>query len=198
MESIRDWGRDCWCEPGVDNTCNKRFDWQLGDLPFGYDHKYTYSHLGYNLKITDMQAAAGLAQLDRLSDFVQKRRDNFSILKTLFKEFEEYFILPEATPNSDPSWFGFVLSVREGAPFSREKLLAYLNYEKKIGTRLLFAGNLIRQPYMKNREYRIIGDLNQCDFVMKQTFWLGLYPGLSEEHFVYMADMIREFIKKYA
>lgn len=197
MESIRDWGRDCWCEPGIDNTCNKRFDWQLGDLPFGYDHKYTYSHLGYNLKITDMQAAAGVAQLDRLSGFVQKRRENFNILYRLFKEFEEFFILPEPTPNSDPSWFGFVLTLRENAPFSREVLMAYLNYEKKIGTRLLFAGNLVRQPYMKNRHYKVVGDLTMCDFVMNNTFWIGLYPALSEEHFVYMADMMREFLKKY-
>lgn len=197
MESIRDWGRDCWCEPGVDNTCGKRSDWQLGDLPYGYDHKYTYSQLGYNLKITDMQAAAGVAQLDRLSGFVEKRRENFKILTQLFKEFEEFFILPEATPNSDPSWFGFVLSVRENAPFTREALLGYLNYEKKIGTRLLFAGNLIRQPYMKNRNYRSVGDLKMCDFVMTNTFWLGLYPGLSEEHFMYMADSFREFLKKH-
>ena len=194
LESVRDWGRDCWCNPGCDNTCKKRFGWQLGDLPFGYDHKYTYSHLGYNLKITDMQAAVGCAQLDRLEAFVARRRANFTRLKAAMKPYEEFFILPEATPNSDPSWFGFVLTVRDGAPFARDHLLQYLN-DKKIGTRLLFAGNLLRQPYMKGRNYRVHGDTVNSDIVMRDTFWLGVYPGLTEDAIDYMADTIGKYVE---
>lgn len=192
LESFRDWGRDCWCNPGCDNTCKKRFGWQLGDLPFGYDHKYTYSHLGYNLKITDMQAAVGYAQMDRLDDFIARRRANFAAMKQALKPHEDIFILPEATPKSEPSWFGFPISMRDKAPFARDDLLKYLN-DKKIGTRLLFGGNLIRQPYMKGRNYRVHGSLDSSDKVMRDTFWLGVYPALGEEHIHYIAECITVF-----
>jgi len=197
LESFRDWGRDCWCNPGCDNTCKKRFGWQLGELPFGYDHKYTYSHLGYNLKITDMQAAVGHAQMDRLDDFIARRRANFASLKATLKPHEDIFILPEATPKSDPSWFGFPISMRDGAPFKRDDLLQYLN-ENKIGTRLLFGGNLIRQPYMKGRNYRVHGSLDNSDKVMRDTFWLGVYPGLGDAHINYIVDAIARFRKNLA
>jgi len=193
MESVRDWGRDCWCEPGMDNTCKRRFDWQLGDLPYGYDHKYTYSHLGYNLKITDMQAAVGLAQMDHLEHFIKARRDNFNYLKSGLKHLEEFLILPEATANSDPSWFGFLLTLREGAPGGgRDALVKMLN-DKKIATRLLFGGNLLRQPYMKDREYRVVGDLTNADIIVDRTFWIGVYPGLTTSHLDYMIEMISGF-----
>jgi len=194
MEAFRDWGRDCYCEPGKDNTCNRRFDWQLGDLPHGYDHKYIYSHMGFNLKITDMQAAVGVAQLDHLDGFVQARRRNFEMLKNGLRDLEEYFILPEATPNSEPSWFGFVITLRDGAPFRRDDILRHLN-EKKIGTRLLFGGNLIRQPYMKGRNYRVHGDLVNGDRIVEQTFWIGVYPGLGAEQINYVLEAIHEFCK---
>jgi len=194
MEAFRDWGRDCYCEPGKDNTCNRRFDWQLGDLPHGYDHKYIYSHMGFNLKITDMQAAVGVAQLDHLDGFVQARRRNFEMLKNGLRDLEEYFILPEATPNSEPSWFGFVITLRDGAPFRRDDILRHLN-EKKIGTRLLFGGNLIRQPYMKGRNYRVHGDLVNGDRIIDQTFWIGVYPGLGAEQINYVLEAIHEFCK---
>jgi CDP-6-deoxy-D-xylo-4-hexulose-3-dehydrase len=194
-ESFRDWGRDCYCEPGKDNTCNKRFDWQLGDLPYGYDHKYTYSHMGYNLKITDMQAACGLAQLNKLEFFINKRKENFNFLYSLLKEFEDYFILPEATTNSEPSWFGFPLTVRDSNLINRESLLKFLN-EKKIGTRLLFSGNLTKQPYMKNIKYKIIDDLNVADKIMKNTFWIGIFPGLHKDHFQYIYEAFKVFLKK--
>jgi len=194
-ESFRDWGRDCYCEPGKDNTCNKRFGWKLGDLPFGYDHKYTYSHMGYNLKITDMQAACGLAQLNKLELFINKRKENFNFLYSLLKEFEDYFILPEATTNSEPSWFGFPLTVRDCNLINRESLLKFLN-EKKIGTRLLFAGNLIKQPYMKNIKYKIVDDLNVADKIMKNTFWIGVFPGLHKDHFQYIYEAFKVFLKK--
>ena len=192
LESVRDWGRDCWCNPGCDNTCKKRFSWQLGGLPFGYDHKYTYSHLGYNLKITDMQAAVGYAQLDRLDDFIARRRANFARLKDGLKRCEDNFILPEATPKSDPSWFGFPITMREGAPFGRDDLIKYLN-EMKIGTRLLFGGNLIHQPYMEGRNYRVHGSLDNSDKVMRDTFWLGVYPGLGEAAIDYILKTIGAF-----
>lgn len=194
METFRDWGRDCYCEPGKDNTCNRRFDWQLGDLPHGYDHKYIYSHMGFNLKITDMQAAVGVAQLDHLDGFVQARRRNFEMLRNGLRDLEEYFILPEATPNSEPSWFGFVITLRDGAPFRRDDILRHLN-EKKIGTRLLFGGNLIRQPYMKGRNYRVHGDLVNGDRIVEQTFWIGVYPGLGAEQINYVLETIHEFCK---
>jgi CDP-6-deoxy-D-xylo-4-hexulose-3-dehydrase len=193
-ESFRDWGRDCFCEPGKDNTCNKRFGWQLGDLPFGYDHKYTYSHMGYNMKITDMQAACGLAQLDRLSGFIKKRQENFNFLYKNLKDLEEFLILPKAEENSEPSWFGFPLSLKKNIKFSRNELTKYLN-GNKIGTRLLFSGNLTKQPYMKNLNFKIHKDLNNTDFIMENTFWIGLYPGLSNEHLLYSALKIKDFFK---
>lgn len=192
LESIRDWGRDCWCAPGMDNTCKKRFGWQLGELPFGYDHKYTYSHIGYNLKITDMQAAVGNAQLDRLDGFIAARRANFDRLKAGLKPVEDRLILPEATPKSNPSWFGFPITVRDGAPFSRDDLVKHLN-EKKIGTRLLFGGNLLRQPYMKGRNYRVFGETAASDQVMRSTFWIGVYPGIEQPEADYIIDTITAF-----
>ncbi|MCA8155714.1 lipopolysaccharide biosynthesis protein RfbH [Burkholderia contaminans] len=192
-ESFRDWGRDCYCEPGRDNTCNKRFCWKLGDLPEGYDHKYTYSHLGYNLKITDMQAACALAQLDRLDDFISRRRSNFAFLRTRLEACSEFVTLPEATPGSDPSWFGFPVTLRDNAPVSRRDLLGYLD-QKKIGTRLLFAGNLTRQPYMAGRNYRIASTLSRSDKVMNDTFWIGVYPGLSESMLDYAATAIEQYL----
>ena len=192
-ESFRDWGRDCYCAPGKDNTCNKRFCWQLGNLPEGYDHKYTYSHLGYNLKITDMQAACALAQLDRLDEFIATRRANFKYLKDRLKSCKEFLHLPEATPNSDPSWFGFPLILKENAGIKRVDLLNYLD-QNKIGTRLLFAGNLTRQPYMIGRSFRVSGELTNTDIVMNRTFWLGVYPGLRTEHLDYIAERLEEFL----
>ena len=190
VESFRDWGRDCWCAPGKDNTCGKRFDWQLGELPCGYDHKYTYSHIGYNLKLTDMQAAVGVAQLKKLDDFVMARRCNFEILRQGLRELEEFFVLPEATPGSDPSWFGFPLAVREGAPFTRNEVIGHLE-ERKIATRLLFGGNLTRQPAYRDAHYRIAAPLANTDFVMRQAFWIGLYPGITPVMIDYMIEQLR-------
>ncbi|OYX72154.1 MAG: lipopolysaccharide biosynthesis protein RfbH [Rhizobiales bacterium 32-66-11] len=195
LESIRDWGRDCWCEPGKDNTCKQRFNWQLGDLPEGYDHKYTYSNIGYNLKITDMQAAVALGQMDRLEGFIADRRRNFAFLKEALKPLEEFLILPEATPKSDPSWFGLPLTVRDGAPFTRNALIRHLE-DNKIATRLLFGGNLIRQPYFKTQTYRVHGDLTNSDKVMNSTFWIGVYPGLTSDHLTYMAQTMSDFCRK--
>jgi CDP-6-deoxy-D-xylo-4-hexulose-3-dehydrase len=192
VESIRDWGRDCYCDPGCDNTCGKRFGWQLGNLPFGYDHKYTYSHIGYNLKISDMQAACALAQMDRLPGFVEARKRNFAFLKDRLKSCEEFLVLPEATPNSAPSWFGFPITLRENAQTSRVDLLKNLD-QYKIGTRLLFAGNLTRQPYMTGRNYRVSGTLANTDTVMNNTFWIGVFPGLSEPMLDYVANRIETF-----
>lgn len=192
VESFRDWGRDCYCAPGKDNTCGKRFGWQLGTLPFGYDHKYTYSHLGYNLKITDMQAACGLAQMDRLPGFVEARKRNFALLKEGLKSCEDFLVLPEATPGSDPSWFGFPITIREDTGVSRVDLLKYLD-QHKIGVRLLFAGNLTRQPYMTGRQYRVSGALRNTDVIMNDTFWVGTYPGLSEEMLAYVSEKIAAY-----
>ncbi|MGF6903735.1 lipopolysaccharide biosynthesis protein RfbH [Paraburkholderia sp. GAS348] len=192
-ESFRDWGRDCYCAPGKDNTCGQRFCRQLGDLPEGYDHKYTYSHLGYNLKITDMQAACGVAQLDQVDNFVQARKHNFSFLKERLTSCEEFVILPEATVDSDPSWFGFPITLRDTSPVSRLDLLTYLD-QQKVGTRLLFAGNLIRQPYMSRCEYRVSGALTNTDIVMNNTFWLGVYPGLSREMLDFAVSSIERFL----
>lgn len=192
-ESFRDWGRDCYCPPGKDNTCNRRFCWKLGNLPEGYDHKYTYSHLGYNLKITDMQAACGLAQLKKAPAFVQKRKENFAYLREQLADCEEYLILPQATPNSDPSWFGFPITLKNDAPVSRVDLLQYLD-QNKVGTRLLFAGNLTRQPYMIGRNYRISGELTNTDIVMNNTFWIGVQPALNQEMLAFSANKIREFL----
>ena len=194
VESIRDWGRDCWCAPGKENTCQKRFGWQLGDLPHGYDHKYIYSHLGYNLKMTDMQAAVGLAQLDRLDGFIAARRRNFARLEEGLADLADVLILPEATPGSAPSWFGFPLTVRADAPFSREQLVDELN-RHRIGTRNLFGGNLVRQPYMQGRNYRVAGDLGASDVVMRSTFWIGVYPGLGEPEIDFVIDRIRAFCR---
>lgn len=192
-ESFRDWGRDCYCPPGKDNTCNKRFCWKLGALPEGYDHKYTYSHLGYNLKITDMQAACGLAQLERVDEFVAARKANFAFLKQRLATCAEFLILPEATPNSDPSWFGFPVTLRDNAPVSRLDLLTYLD-QSKIGTRLLFAGNLTRQPYMIGRNFRISGELKNTDTIMNNTFWIGVQPALTPEMMEYSVSKIEEFL----
>jgi CDP-6-deoxy-D-xylo-4-hexulose-3-dehydrase len=192
-ESFRDWGRDCYCPPGKDNTCGKRFCWKLGDLPEGYDHKYTYSHLGYNLKITDMQAACGLAQLDKAAWFVEQRKRNFAFLRERLADCEEFLILPEATEGSDPSWFGFPITLRPNAPVSRVDLLTYLDQEK-VGTRLLFAGNLTRQPYMKGRNFRVSGELSNTDIVMKDTFWIGVQPALSEKMLDFAASKIAQYI----
>jgi CDP-6-deoxy-D-xylo-4-hexulose-3-dehydrase len=192
-ESFRDWGRDCFCPPGRDNTCKRRFSQQLGDLPYGYDHKYTYSHLGYNLKISDMQAACGVAQLDMLNDFIAKRKSNFEYLKNNLSGLSEFLILPEATEHSDPSWFGFPITLSDTSNVRRVDVLNFLD-QKKIGTRLLFAGNLTRQPYMIGRNYRISGDLNNTDVVMNNTFWVGVYPGLSTAHLDYIAEKLHEFL----
>lgn len=191
-ESFRDWGRDCYCPPGQDNTCNKRFCWKLGNLPEGYDHKYTYSHLGYNLKITDMQAACALAQLDRLDDFIAARKANFTYLKNRLQSCAEFLHLPEATPNAEPSWFGFPVVLKESSGVKRVDLLNYLD-QNKIATRLLFAGNLTRQPYMIGKNFRISGELTNTDVVMNQTFWLGVFPALTTEHLDYIVDKLEEF-----
>ena len=191
-ESFRDWGRDCYCQPGKDNTCGKRFCWQLGELPFGYDHKYTYSHIGFNLKITDMQAACALAQMDRLDGFVAQRKHNFGYLKERLRSVEEFLELPAATPGADPSWFGFPVTLREKAATRRVDLLGYLD-QHKIGTRLLFAGNLIRQPSMAGRSYRVVGPLTNTDRIMNDTFWLGVFPGLTEEMLDFVAGKLEAY-----
>lgn len=192
-ESFRDWGRDCYCAPGKDNTCGKRFCQKLGDLPEGYDHKYTYTHLGYNLKITDMQAACGLAQLQKLDEFVAQRRQNFAYLQERLRHCEEFLVIPQATAYSEPSWFGFPLTLRPKAPCTRLDLLTYLDQEK-VGTRLLFAGNLTRQPYMKNKNYRIHGKLKNTDRIMADTFWIGVQPALTENMLDYSASKIEAYL----
>ena len=192
-ESFRDWGRDCWCEPGQQDTCGKRFCQQFGELPEGYDHKYTYSHVGYNLKLTDMQAAVGVAQLEKLDGFIAARRANFARLRDGLAGLEEHLVLPEATPGSDPSWFGFALSVRPGAPVSRNELVQALE-ERRIATRLLFGGNLLRQPAYRGIEHRVVGELGNADFVMENTFWVGVYPGLSEEQLDYVIESVHEIV----
>lgn len=192
IESFRDWGRDCYCAPGKDNTCNKRFCWKLGNLPEGYDHKYTYSHLGYNLKITDMQAACGLAQMDKLDGFVQARKDHFAYLKNRLQSCAEFLELPEATENSDPSWFGFLITIKPEANIQRVDLLKFLD-QHKIGTRLLFAGNLTRQPYMIGRNFRVSGELTNTDIVMNNSLWIGVYPGLTTEMLDFACEKIEEF-----
>jgi CDP-4-dehydro-6-deoxyglucose reductase, E1 len=191
VESFRDWGRDCWCPPGCDNTCLKRYEWTLGELPEGYDHKYTYSHLGYNLKSGDIQAAIGLAQLDRLDSFVELRRRNWAYLLNGVRDLEEFFVLPKVTENSDPSWFGFALTVKENSPKTRNEIVQELN-ERKIGTRLLFGGNLLRQPAFMGTPRRVISNLVNTDRVMNDTFWIGVWPGLSHEMLDYMILSIRE------
>jgi len=192
-ESFRDWGRDCYCPPGKDNTCGKRFCWKMGDLPEGYDHKYIYSHLGYNLKITDMQAACALAQLDKAPEFIRRRKENFHFLKSRLQSCEEYLQLPIATPGSDPSWFGFPITVKPSSPVSRLDLTTYLD-QKKIGTRLLFAGNLTRQPYMQSANYRVSGQLINTDNAMNHTFWIGVQPSLTQDMLDYVASQIEIFL----
>jgi len=192
-ESFRDWGRDCYCPPGKDNTCGKRFCWKLGNLPEGYDHKYTYSHLGYNLKITDMQAACALAQLEKAPVFIQARKDNFKFLKKRLGTCEEFLQLPEIMEGSDPSWFGFPITVKEGSPVSRLDLTTYLD-QNKIGTRLLFAGNLTRQPYMVDVKYRVSGELTNTDNVMNNTFWIGVQPALTKEMLEFVVEKIESYL----
>jgi CDP-6-deoxy-D-xylo-4-hexulose-3-dehydrase len=197
VESFRDWGRDCWCDPGDENTCGKRFEWQLGGLPLGYDHKYTYSHVGYNLKMTDLQAAVGVAQLAKLPGFVEARKRNWRRLRDGLAPYADVLMLPEPTPRSDPSWFGFSMCVRPGAPFTRAELLAWLE-EAGIATRQVFAGNLTRQPAYRDADYRIAGELTGTDLVMHQGFWIGVYPGLTDEMVDYMVDAIGRFREQRA
>jgi CDP-6-deoxy-D-xylo-4-hexulose-3-dehydrase len=197
IESFRDWGRDCWCDPGKDNTCGKRFDWQLGELPEGYDHKYTYSHIGYNLKVTDMQAAVGVAQLKKLPEFIEKRRANFNYLTQRLADLQDFIVLPQATPNSTPSWFGFPIYVRPEAPFTRDELIRWLE-DHKIGTRLLFGGNLLRQPAYRGLKYRVIGDLHNADEIMRRVFWIGLYPGLTSSMLDYVGEMLTQLCETAA
>ena len=193
-ESFRDWGRDCYCETGKENTCNKRFDWQLGKLPFGYDHKYIYSHIGYNMKITDMQAACGLGQLMNLENFIKKRKNNFKYLKKLLFNLQDELILPEAENNSDPSWFGFPITIKKESKVKRVDLLKKLT-TKRIGTRLLFAGNLTKQPAYIKKKFRISGELNNTDYIMNNTFWVGVHPSLGKEHLFYISETLKESLK---
>ncbi len=194
IESFRDWGRDCFCDPGKENTCGKRFSWQFGQLPRGYDHKYTYTHLGYNLKITDVQAACGLAQLQRLEEFIQRRKDNFLYLTNRLQNLTDYLILPQATKNSDPSWFGYPITLKDSANLDRRHLLEYLD-QYKIGTRLLFAGNVLKQPYFRGRTHRVVGDLLSTNVIMNQTFWIGVYPGLTQDMLEYTVSKIEKFLE---
>ncbi len=195
IRSIRDWGRDCWCKTGMDNTCGMRFGWQLGEMPYGYDHKYTYSELGYNLKVTDIQAALGVVQLDKIDEFVAKRKANFKTLYNGLQKFEKYFVLPKWLDNADPSWFGFLLTVKEDAPFDRDAIVHFLQ-DKQIATRYLFAGNLTKQAYFINNkiEYRVVGDLKNTDLVMNNTFWVGVYPALTTEMMEYVVACFEEFV----
>jgi CDP-6-deoxy-D-xylo-4-hexulose-3-dehydrase len=197
VESFRDWGRDCWCEPGKENTCGKRFRWQLGGLPRGYDHKYIYSHIGYNLKMTDMQAAVGVAQLRKLPSFIAARRENWRRLREAFAAFEEDLVLPEPTPHSDPSWFGFMLTVRDGAPFTREELVRHLE-ERGIRTRHVMAGNLLRQPAYLDIPHRVVGELPNTEIVMSSSFWIGVYPGISGDMLDYVIDQMARFFQRRA
>lgn len=196
INSFRDWGRDCWCAPGKDNTCGKRFAWQLGELPFGYDHKFVFSRIGYNLKVTDMQPAVGLAQLEKLDDFIIARKENHKALSEGLKSLEKFFILPKATDKADPSWFGFMLTIREDAPFTKHEIVTYLE-EKKIATRNLFAGNIVRQPAYYKLNYRKIGNLKNTDLAMNNGFWLGVYPGIDKVKRNYMIEIINDFCKKF-
>jgi len=196
-ESFRDWGRDCYCKPGMDNTCGKRFDWGLGDLPHGYDHKYTYSHLGYNLKVSDMQAAVGLSQLDKLNHFVARRRENFDALTAAMKAagLEEYYHLPTPTPGTDPSWFGYLLTLRDGTGISRTDLVRTLE-DRKVGTRLLFGGNLIKQPAFMDKEYKVVGELPHTDKIMQDSFWIGVWPGIDAPRIEYMVATLAAVTKE--
>jgi CDP-6-deoxy-D-xylo-4-hexulose-3-dehydrase len=193
IESFRDWGRDCWCPSGCDNTCKKRFGWELGSLPYGYDHKYTYSHIGYNLRVTDMQAAIGVEQLKKVPSFTQARKNNFNRLLAGLRDLDEYFILPRATENSDPSWFGFILTIKDQVKFTKNQIVEYLE-ANRIQTRMLFAGNLIRQPAFQGVNYRIHGDLTNTDKILHDTFLVGVYPGLTDEMIDYTVSKIRRFV----
>lgn len=193
--SFRDWGRDCWCDSGCDNSCHKRFEWQLGELPKGYDHKYIYSHIGYNLKVTDMQAAIGVEQLSKLPHFIEKRKENFNILYQGLIKYESCFLLPESVPNSEPSWFGFPILVKQDAPFNRDDIVQYLE-TNGIATRMLFGGNLLKQPAYKETLFRVAGSLSNSDMVMNNLFWIGVYPGLNREMLDYMISIIHGFMKK--
>jgi CDP-6-deoxy-D-xylo-4-hexulose-3-dehydrase len=193
LESFRDWGRDCWCPPGKDNTCGKRYSWHLGDLPCGYDHKYTYSHIGYNLKVTDMQAAIGVTQLAKLDQFILARKQNFAYLHQSLQDLQDRLILPKATPESEPSWFGFPISIRSGADVTRDQIVRQLT-EYNIGSRLLFGGNLVRQPAYKHSKFRIIGDLANTDSVMNNVFWVGVFPGLQPEMLDYISDCLHSIL----
>ena len=197
VESFRDWGRDCWCPPGKDGTCKKRYEWQLGELPYGYDHKYIYAHLGFNMKVTDMQAAMGLSQLDKVDRFITARRDNFRLLEEGLKRegLEEFFHLPEATPNSDPSWFGYLLTLRDGLPFSRRDVVTAME-ARRVGTRLLFAGNMTRQPAMQGVEHRVVGDLTVTDKIMNDSFWIGVWPGIGDAQRAYMIESLVAVVKE--
>jgi CDP-6-deoxy-D-xylo-4-hexulose-3-dehydrase len=194
VESYRDWGRDCWCAPGRDNTCGKRFDWQLGELPDGYDHKYIYSHIGYNLKATDMQAAVGLAQLKKLPQFIAARRRNWSLLNSLLQDLDEFFLFPAATDDSEPSWFGYLLTIKDGAPFTRTELIRHLE-DNRIATRLLFGGNILKQPAYAGQHFRVHGDLKNSDIVTNRSFWIGIYPGLTDRHLGYVSEIIHQFTR---
>jgi CDP-6-deoxy-D-xylo-4-hexulose-3-dehydrase len=193
IESFRDWGRDCWCAPGKDNTCGKRFDWQLGTLPYGYDHKYTYSHIGYNLKVSDMQAAAGVAQLEKLEGFIASRRSNFDYLTAQLQPLSTVLVLPQATPGSEPSWFGYPIAVRPESGLGRDDVIRFLN-SRKIGTRLLFGGNLLRQPAYREIEKRVIGDLPNSDFMTDNVFWIGVYPGLTKAMLDYVVEGLKSVV----
>ena len=195
VESLRDWGRDCFCAPGKSNTCGKRFGWKLGELPEGYDHKYTYSNLGYNLKITDMQAAVGLAQIKHLPEFIKKRKENFIFLKNALSELSEYIILPEATKNSEPSWFGFPITIKENKLYKKDELILFLS-KSLIDTRPLFAGNITKQPYIKNYQYKIASSLEKTDLIMNNSFWIGVYPGITKDMLEYVVTKFKEFFKK--
>jgi len=197
IESFRDWGRDCWCAPGKDNTCGKRFDWQLGTLPHGYDHKYTYSHVGYNLKVSDMQAAAGVAQLEKLESFIEARRNNFAYLTDELQSLSRTFLLPHATPGSEPSWFGYPMAVRPESGLERDEVIRFLD-SRKIGTRLLFGGNLLRQPAYRDIEKRVIGDLPNSDFITNNVFWIGVYPGLTKPMLDYVVESLNEVSSRCA
>ena len=193
LESIRDWGRDCYCAPGKNNTCCKRFEWKLGELPTGYDHKYIYSNLGYNLKITEMQSAIGLGQFEKLPEFIKIRKNNFTYLKQALSKFEKYFILPNSSKHSKPSWFGFPITIKESAPFSKNELIDFLA-SKLIDTRPLFAGNITKQPYFENIKYRIVDNLSNTNIAMNNTFWIGVFPGLDQEILRYVVQQFENFI----
>ena len=196
VESFRDWGRDCWCESGKDNTCGKRFEWELGELPKGYDHKYIYSHIGYNLKVTDLQAAVGVAQIDKLPKFTDARKGNHKFYMEAFKKYEEYFILPEKEEHADPSWFGFIITLKKDAPFTRNQIVQHLE-ESKVATRMLFGGNLTKQPAYIGKKDRIVSDLINTNYIMNNSFWIGVYPGITEEMRTYVVDVFDNFMKSY-